>query len=439
MRTKNLTNSEVLHRWAQQSEEFKDITLYSNHNTIKCINNKLYKNDLLIGIFIKKDIVFINNSDFSSGWGNSKGICTFDIKHAIYSDVKKYEFSKLLENYSNDNTFIKWFVDQALEYNEIYLNKISHYERFIKGEVRKLTTYRESNFTLPEIPDYLLKNRIRKIKSFPIDYYYYGTYYKGWNTYYNKLKIKTTISKLLKNDLSTFFNSNEIKEINFQIWREKYGRELSVYDNLIPKEKIRGVYNDPVAKIKREELVTAYNKGKIEKQHLKNQVEHIKNVYSYYNKLSEWLIGNSSRFNNNTSLYPFSSIKLVSSINADQSLHQRVITSLSVIITIEQAKLAYNLFKRYKQDDNSDINLTDKGFVIDNYKVKGIYKHTYNKPTGLDLSTLGKTLFTSKPPNVFDKNSIEEVTELALTIGCHTIPESEIIRFINDNNLNWNE
>lgn len=396
---KRLKQDDILHLWANNllTKEAKTQRYIFKPN-LELIDRT--NNELLVCKY--NDYIFIKEFDNTSTYG--AGLTHYRIRNSIPRYIRKGVITLDNCNLKNIND-INFLIKSSIDKIEHRLDFLGYYNEVIK------------NNRITAIYDYSHKSKVVNIKSnddevkhlldiiynhkdydnhFNKEYIFQFRYkkYYGWGRDNYNLYIHHytgTINKII--NTKTFgFTKKQWSIIKEKQFIYKY------YTNVVSKQRkgdinyYRTIYRDP---IKRKEFI------KSRKQEIKDflKEQEIIDKERRYNATRKFLL-NVDKFRSNElniNLYnQFSYLKLV---------NNEVITSMGVKMSLPKAKIVYDIFKGRRNDIH-----------IDNWKFNGIKRY--------------------KVPRLIDDKVVYK-SEKCITIGCHTIPSSEIKEFIKYYNLKW--
>ncbi len=403
---KRLAQNDILHLWANNllTKEVKTRGYIFRPN-LELIDRK---NDKLL-VSKYADYTFVR--EFDNTGINGKGLSNYRIKSAIPKNITKGTI--LINNYnSTDITDINVLIRLLIHKIQLELDFLGYYNEAINNN-RVISIYNYFKYK-----DKLLNNKynneieclldiiynhkdynddFNKEYTFQFEYKkYYGWGSNNYNLY--TYSYTTTINKLIKTKTFGFTKKqwSIIKEKQFlynyytNIFKEQRKGDINYY---------RAIYRDP---IKRKEFIKLKKQEKkefikFERQRIKEQK--IIDKEKKLNNIKKFLL-NIHKFRSNESdltLYnQFSYLKLV---------NNEVITSMGISMSLPKAKIVYDIFKGRRNDKQ-----------IDHWNFNGIKKY--------------------KVPRLVNDKIVYR-SEKCITIGCHTIPSSEIKEFIKYYNLKW--
>lgn len=320
--------------------------------------------------------------------------------------------------FSNDFTVITLHYDYKIptfdkisEFTEHYIKELITFK--IKDNLKTLNTnyhkikdvinskrysyYDSSTYTIKCINENLLK--LKKVFKFKLSdiynsiytetYYAYVTPSKGWG---KGSTDRITIDKPIKFYLNPdkWFNKSEKEELAFKRWKSEYADKLRrINTNITSWGTYKEIYSNKDEKLRFEEHI-ARRTSNYESEMAKIREKALqKKAIEEVQKVEDWI--------NYKGYGYFSRIYLRLS-----KCGNLIETSNGANVPIEAGKKAFNIFKRFRYKLEVAVENTSIGL----YKYDTVYK--------ID-------------DNVF------------IRIGCHTIRDVEIYKFINDFKLDWND
>lgn len=395
--------SDMIHRFVNR--QCPDVV----RGNYEVCDDQFYQYNRLVAYFYDNNTLFVENFNNAGSFGS--GYTNWDIRRAAdHINVCTFNDLPNLELLKKDREYFKrWYKAEFLKVNENYFENISVLKHYVseKRINRDIYVYDLTTLFLPES---LLKKYEKTIGNIKIEEKFSGILYgSSWGSkndhYCQSIEVKSKIKDLHPSALD-YLTEEERKIYRFKKWRNtyraihtrnsksfmgSYDEDFKIFCNpeLKLKAEERKIENDQIAKRRRLER----EKEQTLKKYL-NFTECITN--DYY-----------ARVNLNYSL-----LRLTQ--------NEKVITSLGVNISIEDAKRALTLFRRYK-DIKEDKLIS--GIAIDGFAVKGIFLKTLDKiGTNEDQTELIFTKVENHP---------------CLVVGCHTIPYFEVERFLEHHKLDW--
>ena len=361
---------EMIHEWAND-------LLRSSHEYSMgdywCTKDDFYLGSLHVATKIN-GYTFVRPFDrtgaFNSGY-NSNNIIS-----AIPYDRKNKAFrvSNLpsAETFKNRNQFIDWFKVEYTYNISNNVHSISNIKDFINNN-RRSSNYLEfehiyfNNFYF--CPDVYLNRYSKTINNIRIKARGSFAKYHGWSSspsgYGPEIVIDHTIKQLISDKWRNLFFSDE---------------ELSRYEVKI--KQIKSNREDREANAKRNKVI------------------------DYVRYLEEW---KTTPYAGRHYGAPYESVKI------DHFDSNKVITTMLVRVSLEEARRAYKVFKLY-YDNNTQYVSNGDVHKVDNFRIIAI------KPRQIAMLENGLVV-------------VKEVW--CMVVGCHTIPYFEIEDFVKRNNLDW--
>lgn len=407
-----LTVSDLIHRWANRNLTEKELGrngyAYASNGRYEANNKEFYFNNKLVGLHYKK-YIFIENFTSSGCFGNTvsnhslvNSVPTNKLENIIVSDTILTE-----QILNNKDIFADWFKEYFIEKNYGNFDRISYTKEFIHNN-RCSVYWIEDIFFNVNLPNAIYNRYKGVIGRIKIKKSHNFIKYHGWgnrSTFCKTIYIDHTIRQLLKTDLNYFLTDKEKDHFEFKKWYLKHRKGCPVLNY----KTGRTIYDDPEKKERREIQVKEYIKKQEKLRAKRNAEQQSQRIREYYKSIVEWLNDERKNLPYCCELNTYDFLK----IGRDKS-YPYVLTSMNVSITIEDAKRALALFRRYK--DRENVKLYDKNIRISYYTVHSI-----------------KTEFV----NIIRDGDIETVSDKCLNIGCHMIPYFEVERFLKVNKLNW--
>ena len=426
------TVNELAHKWANKNFTKKQLGRngYATAQKYKANNKELYLNNKLVATHYRS-YVFIERFDYTSSFGN--GLNYYILAAYIPNKIERSNIiisdDILTEEILKDkDVFTHWYKSYFIEKNRQQFEWIALAKDFIYNN--RATVLRVGDIHISTgLPNAIYNRHKGTINKIEINSSFCSTIYYGWGENnirtVKPIRIKSKIGKLIGKKLKDFLSEEEIKELEFKEWYLEYKNLESAYNNIkgvfdINKEEARAIYNDPIRKEKREIKFKEYIRAKeIKKQEIRAEERklHIKN---YYAKLEAWCNGTLNE--NYSTIYSFTSSDVYTALRMGKHKNYECVeTSLNVKVPIKEAKRLLTLlrhFKFFNNDIYEEVDLDHRNISISGYKV---YKITSKSLTVMDGNTDNIVLKDCK----------------CVIIGCHTIPNFEIERFLKHNNLNW--
>lgn len=400
-------SSHLVHLWANKRLDDKEYT----KGGFLAEGNSLYYHSSLIAIHYPR-YTFIKRFNNRGAFGN--GFCDYDVIRAIPKDKKYYLYYKLPTDNLLDNkdAFLNWFKNEYIIECDYFFNNIAGIKEFISNNRRRSDRFTlEFDHCLPPAPSDLIpptwykrfKGAINNIQVKQIGLYNFSTSWGRCNTDNASTTIECKIKDLYPLNISKFLNQTEIDEFNFKVWYLRH-RDYPYCFTVLNRNTAREIYNNPAAKLVREDLCRAgvKRKDELEKEKLRNK--HKDDITNYINALEKW-----KSSDNSDRIKPY--IYGVDVYDSIKLVKDKVITSQRVMIDIVEAKLAYRYFKQHDTP-----HTPEKEMYIAGWRVIGLVDR--------DL-------------HVIKDNRLVGKTSKCIIVGCHIIPDFEIEDFIVRYKLDW--
>lgn len=349
---------------------------------------------------VNNTYLILLNAKFDNGGRFRNNINCHTFERSIPSNKSFYKcYTKIPHEIT-----VEWAIKEFEECNKEYFSSIAKLKEFVKD--RKQYFYAKEKdtkvFNLYNLftnkTDYL--DRILKVEAYP-------KYYKGWGQIYygNKIVIEQTIREFLSKGTFDYITPEEKEIYDFKLWRNEYGRiidgSLANQFKHTKKEAFEIFKNK-----ERRKLVEENVKEQIEKLRIEKTKKELEKKQKEIEKIEEKILN----FRKTLLISSSSALKYqVLSFNGNF-----IKTSLSVTISIEEAKKALQLFRLFK----------DKG---------------YTSFVEKDIKISVFSLICIKPMKhikIVDKKEVI-IESPTIIIGCHTIPYFEVEDFINYYKLDW--
>ncbi len=410
-----MTNDEVIHNWANRN--FKGINVKYWGNSVSCTKDKLWVHNRLVARFLNNSTVIIEKFDYTGAFGT--GIGSWHISSSIPRAKDYYTYSSMLTDdiINNENAFIDWYRNEFINGNCNTIDKLAHIEEFATNNLLS-TPPTNSSLKLETdeitLPKSIYKKYEKRIKKIDVTVKPRYNNYHGWGRYrystYDLPKITVKMTDLCPViDITKFIDSETIEKYKYRLWHTEYCRGYGI----TPKES-KKIYCDPKLKEEREKGLDEFKKKREEREKERAFEKNRQALKHYLDRLEAWKKSDSNQsIYFNFSYYSYTTNNDLS-YQVLKKIKNNVITSMGVMVSLDEAKRAYDLFQRYKD--------TEISFGYDSKIRVGNYT----------INSIGEKIVAK----IIDGN-ISKVRCKAITIGCHVLPDFEIEDFINRYNLEW--